>query len=237
MGNSSVSCQSDGISCSNPLQGGADEGPVIEDSFIAPPDGLLAEVEFRPGSSDQDAGMVAAAQPFLSDLDSCAQDGLTLSESPLGGEHPASELQCEYPQTAATSTPQWGAFTAPSEISELLGDSICAICLNELRYGAQTIAMCGHIFHKRCLGKWNGDLCPQCRQPIDEQIDQKGVPLLPNGTPVVLRGLLSQTELNGTCGEIVDYHEGLARYTFRETSGTLRLYSVKPENVLDISLE
>lgn len=60
-----------------------------------------------------------------------------------------------------------GAYMPPSVVSRLLGDDECAICLDVLRNQAQTIALCGHIFHRGCLDRASSLKCPTCRRPVD----------------------------------------------------------------------
>jgi len=63
--------------------------------------------------------------------------------------------------------PLAGSYVPPSAVGRLVGDDICAICLEPLRTQAQTIALCGHVFHRSCLNASRSSVCPQCRQPID----------------------------------------------------------------------
>eukprot|EP00401_Gymnodinium_catenatum_P001677 CAMPEP_0117511070 /NCGR_PEP_ID=MMETSP0784-20121206/28317_1 /TAXON_ID=39447 /ORGANISM="" /LENGTH=1041 /DNA_ID=CAMNT_0005306729 /DNA_START=76 /DNA_END=3201 /DNA_ORIENTATION=- len=60
-----------------------------------------------------------------------------------------------------------GSYVPPPEVGRLLGDDPCAICLEPLRSRAQTITLCGHVFHRSCLEAARTQICPQCRQPID----------------------------------------------------------------------
>jgi len=60
-----------------------------------------------------------------------------------------------------------GSFMPPAAVSRLVGDEVCAICLEPLRQQAQTIALCGHIFHRSCLNDAGSIKCPTCRQPVD----------------------------------------------------------------------
>eukprot|EP00403_Amphidinium_massartii_P048231 CAMPEP_0178463926 /NCGR_PEP_ID=MMETSP0689_2-20121128/50583_1 /TAXON_ID=160604 /ORGANISM="Amphidinium massartii, Strain CS-259" /LENGTH=613 /DNA_ID=CAMNT_0020090821 /DNA_START=31 /DNA_END=1872 /DNA_ORIENTATION=+ len=67
-----------------------------------------------------------------------------------------------------------GSYVAPATISRIVGDGICAICLEPLRNQAQTIAMCGHIFHRDCINKCGSAFCPQCRHLIDRPAGAEG---------------------------------------------------------------
>lgn len=60
-----------------------------------------------------------------------------------------------------------GSYMPPSAVSQLVGDEVCAICLEALRKQAQTIALCGHIFHRSCLNNAGSLKCPKCRLPVD----------------------------------------------------------------------
>jgi len=60
-----------------------------------------------------------------------------------------------------------GSYMPPAVVAQLLGDDDCAICLEPLRHQAQTIALCGHIFHRICLNRAKSLACPTCRRPVD----------------------------------------------------------------------
>jgi len=122
-----------------------------------------------------------------------------------------------------------GSYLPPSEIGRLVGDDVCAICLEPLRTRAQTIARCGHVFHRCCLNRCGDILCPQCRQPIDEMSGTKWGSFTV-GTLVTICGLQNHVELNGTRCRVVEIHEATHRLEVRTTEGG-RLYRVRPDNL------
>jgi hypothetical protein len=148
-----------------------------------------------------------------------------------------------------------GSYLPPSEIERLVGDDLCAICLEPLHGRAQTIAFCGHIFHRVCLNRCGNGLCPKCRMPIDGPLAQEGqsaqgdaqnlpaanaslqvaAGLLAVGTSVVIHSLQNHTELNGTRGRVVHVHEMANRYEVRATA-TGQLFRVKAENLMPAEL-
>jgi len=67
-----------------------------------------------------------------------------------------------------------GSYVPPSTLGRLVGDDVCVICLEPLRTRAQTIAICGHIFHRQCLNAASrqSGVCPQCRQRIDVEPEE-----------------------------------------------------------------
>jgi len=123
-----------------------------------------------------------------------------------------------------------GSYLPPAEIGRLVGDDVCAICLEPLRLRAQTIALCGHVFHRCCLNRCGDLLCPQCRQPIDELTGTRWG-LFAVGTSVTICGLQNHVELNGTRCRIVEIHEASHRLEVRTAEGG-RLYRVRPENLV-----
>jgi len=123
-----------------------------------------------------------------------------------------------------------GSYLHPSEIGRLVGDDVCAICLEPLRLRAQTIALCGHVFHRCCLNRCGDLLCPQCRQPIDELTGTRWG-LFSVGTSVTICGLQNHVELNGTRCRVVEIHEASHRLEVRTAEGG-RLYRVRPENLV-----
>lgn len=123
-----------------------------------------------------------------------------------------------------------GSFLPQDEIGRLVGDDLCAICLEPLRLRAQTIALCGHVFHRCCLNRCGDLLCPQCRQPIDELTGTRWG-LFAVGTSVTICGLQNHVELNGTRCRVVEIHEASHRLEVR-TSESGRLYRVRPENLV-----
>lgn len=136
---------------------------------------------------------------------------------------------------------QPGSYLPPTEIERLVGDDICAICLEPLQGRAQTIALCGHIFHRACLNRCGSGLCPKCRMPIDcpvmsdspsmSQPSSQGRLGLCVGSLVIIHGLQNHTELNGTRGRIVMCHEMAGRYEVRAIV-TNQLFRVKGENLM-----
>mmetsp|Transcript_55315 Transcript_55315/g.109897 ORF Transcript_55315/g.109897 Transcript_55315/m.109897 type:complete len:289 (+) Transcript_55315:67-933(+) len=122
-----------------------------------------------------------------------------------------------------------GSYLPQSEIKRLVGDDVCAICLEPLKARAQTIALCGHVFHRCCLNRCGDILCPQCRQPIDEMSGTKWGSFTV-GTLVTICGLQNHVELNGTRCRVVEIHEATHRLEVRTTEGG-RLYRVRPDNL------
>lgn len=105
-----------------------------------------------------------------------------------------------------------GGYIPPSAVNILLGEDVCAICLDPLRKQAQTIALCGHIFHRSCLNDSGSRFCPKCRRPVDapdrDQIESLKAVIIAcmhdaeDDIPVHLRcGIvdLSQKELLARC--------------------------------------
>jgi len=92
-----------------------------------------------------------------------------------------------------------GSYASPLQISKFIHGSACNLCQADLS-GAITMALCGHIFHDRCVRKWKSDSCPRCQEFLDkptfQSLDSKGVPALPQGR--MLMGLRWQPKLNGT---------------------------------------
>jgi len=45
-------------------------------------------------------------------------------------------------------------------------DKTCSICLNNVNHNDDNwiITKCNHLFHKRCISKWNKNTCPLCRK-------------------------------------------------------------------------
>jgi len=123
-----------------------------------------------------------------------------------------------------------GSYLPPAEIGKLVGDDVCAICLEPLKARAQTIALCGHIFHRFCLNRCGDLLCPQCRQPIDELSGTRWG-LFAVGMSVTICGLQNHVELNGTRCRVVEIHEASHRLEVRTAEGG-RLYRVRPENLI-----
>lgn len=149
-------------------------------------------------------------------------------------------------QAMSGMQPRTGSFLPPNEINLLVGDDICAICLEPLQGRAQTIALCGHIFHRTCLNRCSSGLCPQCRSPIDGPLGEAALaqssPSTASslnasratysvGTLVVIHGLQNHTELNGTRGRVVQCHEMAGRYEVRAI-GSGHLFRVKAENLM-----
>lgn len=134
---------------------------------------------------------------------------------------------------------EWGSYISPTLVSDIKQGGVCNLCRGKLS-GAITMAMCGHIFHDRCVTEWKSNVCPSCQKHMDEptekHLDRRGVPIIPIGTPVMLQGLIMQKWLNGTYGQVVDYCDKLRRYTVRQQR-SLILYSVRSRNVVNIMLE
>lgn len=42
----------------------------------------------------------------------------------------------------------------------------CAICLDEFGLGFVKRLRCNHVFHKRCIRRWQENSCPTCRAEI-----------------------------------------------------------------------
>jgi len=132
----------------------------------------------------------------------------------------------------ATLVLNGGSYLAPSDVKRLVGDEACAICLEPLHAQAQTIALCGHVFHRSCLNRYGDILCPQCRQPIDELNGTKWGSFAV-GSLVTICGLQRLVELNGTRCRVVDIQEATHRLEVRTIEGGRlgQLYRVRPENV------
>jgi len=132
----------------------------------------------------------------------------------------------------ATPVLNSGSYLPRSEVKRLVGDEACAICLEPLHAQAQTIALCGHIFHRSCLNRCGDILCPQCRQPIDELSGTKWGSFTV-GSLVTICGLQNHVELNGTHCRVVEIHEATHRLEVRTIEGGRlgRLYRVRPDNV------
>merc|ERR1712070_421760 len=101
-----------------------------------------------------------------------------------------------------------------------LGD-VCVICQEEMQAGehALRINSCGHCFHAECVKGWLLGCkheCPICKAPVQAVTTEEGAEeLIPEGTAVLIQGLQSRADLNGTSGEIVGYMEQSARYRVR----------------------
>jgi len=131
----------------------------------------------------------------------------------------------------------WGSYVSPLHVSNYMQGRVCNLCHGTLS-GALTLGVCGHIFHDRCT--WKHDVCPCCQvlidEPMERLLDTSGAPVMPNGTPVMLQGLMIQRGMNGTYGHVVDYSTELGRYTIRQKTSRV-LYKVKSKNVVNIMLE
>lgn len=103
-----------------------------------------------------------------------------------------------------------------------------------------TMAMCGHIFHDRCVNTWGSDLCPCCQQfmddPTEKPVDCAGTAVLPPGTPVMLHGLMIQQTMNGSFAQIIDYSPEEDRYTVQQRPSPF-LFRVRPANVVNIKVD
>lgn len=73
----------------------------------------------------------------------------------------------------------------------------------------QCITWGGHIFHERCVRKWESELRPRCQKFLDKLtlqiLESIGVQDLSKGTVVMLQGLRSQPQMNGTYAAIINY--------------------------------
>mmetsp|Transcript_48591 Transcript_48591/g.113785 ORF Transcript_48591/g.113785 Transcript_48591/m.113785 type:complete len:526 (+) Transcript_48591:167-1744(+) len=160
--------------------------------------------------------------------------------APPEGERPQ-ELTLKEPTEEAC-----GSYVAPSTISRIVGDGICAICLEPLRNQAQTIALCGHIFHRDCINKCGSAFCPQCRHLIDKPAGGEGREdttamtsgldgPLSAGVRVVLCGLRRHVERNGLHALVVQHLSGNGSegncYTVRTIDGA-QLFRVHEDNLL-----
>lgn len=134
---------------------------------------------------------------------------------------------------------RWGEHIPASQISNLTKGSACKLCQRNLS-GAITVAMCGHIFHQQCVQTWRSNLCPCCQnfidEPTDSFVDSAGAPVLAEGTPVMLQGLTVVPAMNGTYARIINYCEGLGRYTIWHEASS-GLYGVKSKHVVSIMLD
>jgi len=148
---------------------------------------------------------------------------VTVEAEPAAGPAPV-------PASVPLEVPaQGGSYLQPEEVGRLVGDDICAICLEPLLGRAQTISLCGHVFHRSCLNRCGDALCPTCRQPIDEA-SATGMGPFSVGSMVTICGLQNHVELNGTRCRVVEVHEVSHRLEVRTTDSG-RLYRVRPENL------
>eukprot|EP00927_Polykrikos_kofoidii_P007050 TRINITY_DN12880_c0_g3_i1.p1 TRINITY_DN12880_c0_g3~~TRINITY_DN12880_c0_g3_i1.p1 ORF type:complete len:571 (+),score=101.98 TRINITY_DN12880_c0_g3_i1:31-1713(+) len=61
-----------------------------------------------------------------------------------------------------------GAYASREASSRFLGDGSCVFCIEPLLGSATVLAVCGHIYHLRCLRMSASDTCPTCRGSIDK---------------------------------------------------------------------
>jgi len=190
------------------------------------------EIVVEPGRSD-DAGGCGGSHQY------CSSSFSVLPDSP-------NRLW-----DAEDSVRPSGSYLSPGEIDRIFGNEMCPICWEPLQSRAQTITLCGHIFHRACLNRYGGSTCPKCRKPIDDpESSTQHSPAVPSqaavssslqasglrqsgltvGALVVIHGLHNHTELNGTQCCIVQCQEHAERYEVRSrTSG--QLYRVKAANL------
>jgi len=117
---------------------------------------------------------------------------------------------------------------------------ICVICQEEMEAGEEALRInsCGHCFHSECVKGWLLGCkheCPTCKAPVDAAaaITPEAV-LFTEGTAVVIDGLQSRAELNGTVGQIVSFSEARGRYNVQTANGCL---SVHPKNLTTQAVE
>jgi len=131
-----------------------------------------------------------------------------------------------------------GSYAPPSAVNALIGDALCVICLEPLQGRAQTITVCGHIFHRGCINSYGKSTCPQCRHPIDndngtgahDSLQTNPPGRLAVGTMVLTHGLRTHAELNNLRGRIV---AGLSQGRYEvQAQGTGQLYRVREENLV-----
>lgn len=157
--------------------------------------------------------------------------------SPVPVPPPANEVPAKAGgKVADEPTESSGSYANPSAISTLVGDGICAICLEPLKGRAQTIALCGHIFHRGCINSYGGSSCPSCRCPIDMPATVEdtaaanpGLRGLQPGTVVELFGLTTAQQYNGQTATILACDESRDRYTVRLVDGGVNV--VRHQNV------
>jgi len=149
------------------------------------------------------------------------------------------ETICGSSETVKLLKVEWGSYVSPLEISKFKQSGACNLCQSELS-GAITIAMCGHIFHERCVEKWKSYVCPCCKEfidkPSEKSVDSKEIPVLLKGTTVMLQGLRSHRSLNGTYCKIISYNGARDKYLVRLMT-SWAMYRVNPVNVVNISVE
>jgi len=177
------------------------------------------------------------------------EESWLMALKPAGVVHPLPEPKGDQAYQLGPVTETSGSFMPPASFQRILGDAVCAICLDPLRGRANTLAVCGHIFHRSCLNSCGGSLCPQCRCPIDGQhmlepladshsahtsTEQRYLPLLV-GTQVRLCDLRNHTSLNGVVGSVVQQLDN-NRYEVRVFE-TRQLFRVRRENLCAISAD
>lgn len=132
---------------------------------------FLATKTARPEETHEDDG--------IEDLVGGAENCLPAPETADDALKSAAkgEASCAQADAASSKSPEEcrpavkrleSSFIDSSALEVLLGDIPCIICFESLRGKTLTVAMCGHIYHKACLDASPGDLCPQCRRPVDE---------------------------------------------------------------------
>lgn len=98
---------------------------------------------------------------------------------------------------------------------------------------ALKVNTCGHVFHDECVRPWFLGCkheCPVCKAPVITGSDQpkKVEARIPEGASVVVRGLVSRADLNGTIGVITRFNQRSERYEVQTEGGNL---SVRGRNL------
>jgi len=112
---------------------------------------------------------------------------------------------------------------------------MCVMCQEEMCCGEQALKVntCGHVFHDECVRPWFLGCkheCPVCKAPVVTGSDQpKEVEArVPEGASVVVGGLVSRADLNGTIGVITRFNQQSGRYEVQTEAGNL---SVRRRNL------
>jgi len=92
---------------------------------------------------------------------------------------------------------------------------ICVICQEEMQSGEQALCInaCNHCFHTDCVKGWLLGCkheCPICKAPVG--VEQEQGNSFQEGARVVIQGLQSRPDLNGTRGQIAGFIPATGRY-------------------------
>lgn len=146
-------------------------------------DAPIPRGESSPGSGDVKTA-VNTTNPTMdispSDSERTATDGSTTSAQSAAtsscSAQSAATSSCSSSSASAQADDEEGSAATDSELSSVLD-----------KYENIKILSCGHVFHVNCLDGWerNSTLCPVCKQPQAQTVDEHGRPLHP---PVRTRG-------------------------------------------------